>query len=109
MLIYSPQAIGDLTQILAGLISFRIGNATSPALTQEHAEEIYDDILTHIESIPDQLLHRANTFEGIERYGKYVYSYRRNRTNWYAFYDKVNDDFIVRRISNNWNILLPRL
>jgi len=30
-------------------------------------------------------------------------------TNWYAFYDKCEDGFIVNRITNNWNVLLPRL
>ena len=32
-----------------------------------------------------------------------------NRTNWYAFYDKCEGGFVVNRITNNWNILLPRL
>ena len=45
MLVYTPQAIDDLAHILAGLISFRIGGASIPALTQEHAEAVYDDIL----------------------------------------------------------------
>ena len=48
MLVYTPQAIDDLAHILAGLISFRIGGASIPALTQEHAEAIYDDILDNI-------------------------------------------------------------
>ncbi len=109
MLRFTPQAIEDLSQILAGLVSFRINKASIPALTQEHAERIYDDILDHIYTIPSVRFSIQNTFEGLERYGKYVYTYRKNRTNWYAFYDKDGNDFIVRRISNNWNILLPRL
>ena len=108
MLAYTPQAIDDLSLILAGLISFRIGGASIPALTHEHAEAIYDDILNHIESIPEQPLHFRNNFEGMERYGEYLFTYKRNRTSWYAFYDKEGDDFIVRRISNNWSILLPK-
>ena len=109
MLVYTPQAIDDLAHILAGLISFRIGGASIPALTQEHAEAIYDDILDNIETIPQQSLHLRNTFEGLECYGEFLFSYKRNRTNWYAFYDKEGDNFIVRCISNNWSILLPRL
>ena len=109
MLKFTDQANEDLSQILAGLVSFRIGSAAEPALTLEHAEDIFDDISNHIQTIPSLPLHQRNTFQGLERYGDYVYSYKRNRTNWYAFYDKAGDDFIVRRISNNWNILLPRL
>lgn len=109
MLVFTPQAIEDLSQILAGLISFRIGGAIEPALTIEHANAIYDEILDHINSISSQPFHQRNTFQSLEKYGDYVYSYKRNRTNWYAFYDKAGDDYIVRRISNNWNILLPRL
>ena len=109
MLTYTPQAVEDLSQILAGLISFRIGGASIPALTQEHAEQIFDKILDSIGTIPKLPLHYRNTFEGLGRYGEYVYTYKRNRTNWYAFYDIEGNDFIVRRISNNWNILLPRL
>jgi len=109
MLKFTPQAIEDLAQILAGLISFRIGSATSPALTQEHAESIYDDIIDHINTIPSSPLHMRNTFEGLQRYGEFVHTYKRNRTNWYAFYDKKGDYFLVNRITNNWNILLPRL
>jgi len=109
MLNFTPQAIEDLSQILAGLISFRIGGATDSALTQEHAMQIYDDILDHINTIPSKKLHQRNTFEGLERYGEFVYTYKRNRTNWYAFYDKIGEDYLANRISNNWNILLPRL
>lgn len=109
MLRFTNQAISDLAQILAGLVSFRIGSSVDPALTHEHAERIYDDILDHIGTIPQVPLHMTNTFEGLERYGKYVYTYKRNRTSWYAFYDKEGDNYIVRRITNNWNILLPRL
>lgn len=109
MLTFTPQAVEDLAQILAGLISFRINGASIPALTEEHAFQIYDDILDHISLIVSSPLHQRNTFGGLEKYGQYVYSYRRNRTNWYAFYDKEGEDIIVRRISNNWSILLPRL
>lgn len=109
MLVYTPQAIDDLSQILAGLFSFRIGGASIPALTHEHAESIFDEILSHIETIPNQHLHFRNTFEGLLRYGEFVFTYKRNRTNWYAFYDREGEDFIIRRITNNWNILLPRL
>lgn len=109
MLKFTPQAVEDLAQILAGLISFRIGGATDPALTQEHAEQIYDDILDHFDLIPSMPLHQTNAFEGMEKYGQYVYSYKRNRTNWYAFYDKVGEEYLVNRVTNNWNILLPRL
>lgn len=90
-------------------MSFRIGNASDPALTKEHAKEIFDDIANHIDTIASQPLHLKNTFQGLDRYGEFVYTYKRNRTNWYAFYDKAGDDYVVRRISNNWNILLPRL
>ena len=65
MLSFTPQAIEDLARILAGLISFRIGGATDPALTQEHAEQIYDDILDNINTIPSLAFHRTNTFEGV--------------------------------------------
>lgn len=109
MLNFTPQAIEDLAQILAGLINFRIGGAADPALTQEHAESIFDDILEHIHTIPSSPLHQTNTFEGLARYGQFVYTYKRNRTNWYAFYDKEGENYIVRRITNNWNVLLPRL
>ena len=109
MLVYTPQAIDDLSHILAGLFSFRIGGASIPALTQEHAESIYDEILKQIETIPTRPLHVRNTFEGLERFGEFVFTYKRNRTNWYAFYDRMDGGFIVNRITNNWNILLPRL
>lgn len=109
MLVFTPQAVDDLSHILAGLVSFRIGGATEPALTIDHANTIYDEILDHIYSISSQTFHARNTFQGLEKYGEYVYSYKRNRTNWYAFYDKAGDDYVVRRISNNWNILLPKL
>ena len=109
MLIYTQQANEDLSQILAGLISFRINGASIPALSMEHAVSIFDDITDHITAIPTYSLHLRNTFDGLERYGQFVYTYKRNRTNWYAFYDKEGENFIVRRITNNWNILLPRL
>ena len=109
MLKFTQQANKDLSSILAGLISFRIDNAIEPALSIEHAERIFDDIANHIATIPKQRFHRANTFAGLLPYGQYVYSYRRNKTNWYAFYDRNNGDFVVNRITNNWNLVLPIL
>lgn len=109
MLIFTQQANKDLASILAGLVSFRIGDAIEPALTLEHAARIFDDIADHFNTIPQLRYHRQNTFANLERYGKYVYSYRRNQTNWYAFYDKQGEDYVVNRITNNWNILLPAL
>jgi len=109
MLKFTQQANEDLSCILAGLISFRIDNAIEPALSIEHAERIFDDIADHIATIPKQNFHRANTFVGLRTYGQFVYSYRRNKTNWYAFYDKCDGDFIVNRITNNWNLVLPTL
>ena len=109
MLRFTNQANEDLSHILAGLISFRIGGAADPALTLEHAESIFDELTDHFLTIPQIPLHITNTFEGLGRYGKYVYTYKRNRTSWYAFYDIEGNSYIVRRITNNWNILLPRL
>ena len=109
MLRYTQQANEDLARILAGLLSFRIGNALDPSLTEEHANIIFDDIADHIAAIDHLAFHRTNTFGGVESYGQYVYTYRRNRTDWYAFYDRCGEDFMVNRITNNWNVLLPRL
>lgn len=110
MLKYTQQANEDLSRILAGLVSFRIGNAIDPSLTEEHANRIFDDIASNIDKIDTLTIHRVNTFVGLESYGQYVYTYTRNRTNWYAFYDKCGEsEFIVNRITNNWNVLLPRL
>ena len=108
MLKFSLQANEDLSQVLAGLISFRISGASIPALTQEHAESIFNEITDQISTIPNQPLHLRNNFEGLGCYGEFLFTYKRNRTSWYAFYDKEGDDFIVNRISNNWNILLPK-
>ena len=109
MLRYTQQANEDLSRILAGLVSFRIGNALDPSLTEEHANRIFDEISKNIDTIDTLTIHRANTFVGLESYGAFVYTYTRNRTNWYAFYDKCEGGFIINRITNNWNILLPRL
>ena len=49
MLRYTQQANEDLSRILAGLISFRIGNALDPSLSIEHANQIFDDIVDNIE------------------------------------------------------------
>ena len=110
MLRYTQQANEDLSRILAGLISFRIGNALDPSLPLEHANQIFDDIVDNIEKIDNLTFHRTNTFVGLDSYGEFVYTYTRNRTNWYAFYDRCGEnDYVVNRITNNWNILLPRL
>lgn len=109
MLKYSQQANNDLASILAGLVSFRIGNAIDPSLSQEHAESIFKDIVYNFRMIGSTPYHQRNTFQGLGQYGEFVFSYKRNHTNWYAFYDRVGEDFIVRRVTNNWNILLPRL
>ena len=109
MLRYTQQANEDLSRILAGLLSFRIGDALDPSLTEEHANRIFDDIVDHIDTIETLAFHRTNTFVGLECYGGYVYTYKRNRTDWYAFYDKNGQDYVVNRITNNWNVLLPRL
>ena len=109
MLNFTHQANEDLARILAGLISFRIGNALDPALTEEHAYLIFNDIADHINTIENLHIHRTNTFGGLDSYGQYVYTYRRNKTDWYAFYDKCEGGYIVNRITNNWNVLLPRL
>lgn len=110
MLRYTQQSVEDLSRILAGLLSFRIGDSMDPSLSEEHANLIYDDIADHIDTIESLTYHRTNTFAGLESYGEFVYTYTRNRTNWYAFYDKCGEgDFVVNRITNNWNILLPRL
>lgn len=110
MLKYTQQANEDLSRILAGLVSFRIGNAIDPSLTEEHANRIFDDIASNIDKIDALMIHRVNTFVGLESYGQYVYTYTRNRTNWYAFYDKCGEgEYVVNRITNNWNVLLPRL
>lgn len=109
MLRYTQQSAEDLARILAGLLSFRIGDALDPSLSEEHANRIFDDIADHIDTIDTLSFHRTNTFAGLESYGEFVYTYTRNRTNWYAFYDKCEGGFVVNRITNNWNILLPRL
>lgn len=109
MLRFTNQANADLSNILAGLVSFRIGDAELPALAEEHAIRIFDDIADKIATIPLQPIHFPNTFKGLSSYGHYVFTYTRNKTNWYAFYEKVGDDYIVTRITNNWNILLPKL
>ncbi len=109
MLRFTNQANLDLSNILAGLMSFRIGDAIDPALTEEHAERIFDEIADAFSGIPNAIYHFPNTFAGLSAYGQFVFSYKRNQTNWYAFYNKVEDDFVVTRITNNWNILLPRL
>ena len=109
MLRYTQQSAEDLARILAGLLSFRIGDALDPSLSEEHANLIFDDIADHIDMIDTLSYHRTNTFSGLESYGQYVYTYHRNRTDWYAFYDKCEGGFIVNRITNNWNVLLPRL
>lgn len=109
MLKYTQQANNDLASILAGLVSFRIGNAIDPSLSQEHAESIFQDIVFAFKMIPSLPYHQRNTFQSLCQYGEFVFSYKRNHTNWYAFYDRAGEDFIVRRITNNWNILLPRL
>ena len=109
MLRLSLQAGYDLTSILAGLYSFRIGGSKDPSLSKEHAKSIFDDISRSFETIPNLSYHQRNTFQGLSQYGEFVFSYKRNHTNWYAFYDRVGEDFLVLRITNNWNILLPRL
>ncbi len=109
MLKISIQANNDLASVLAGLYSFRIGNSIDPSLSKEHAKSIYDDILDSFETIPNLAYHQRNTFQGLSHFGEFVFSYKRNHTNWYAFYDRVGEDFLVLRITNNWNILLPRL
>lgn len=109
MLRFTQQAKDDLATILEGLIEFRINDARDPALTLDHALRIYDDIADHIATIPFLSYHRPNTFPGLLLFGTHVYTYKRNRTNWYAFYLMENDNYIVTRITNNWNILFPRL
>lgn len=73
-------------------------------MTTEHACEIYDDIANHIATIPELSIHRLNNLLDSKAFGNYVYSYKRNNTNWYAFYDIIGEDFIVNRIANNWNL-----
>ena len=51
MLKYTQQANEDLSRILAGLVSFRIGNAIDPSLTEEHANRVFDDIASNIDKI----------------------------------------------------------
>lgn len=109
MLVYTPRAIDDLAHIMSGLVEFRINESAYPSLTKEHACEIYDDILAEINTIPSRPLHILNTFEGLSNVGQFVFTYKRNRTNWYAFYDQVGDDFILKHVSNNWLTRLPRL
>lgn len=107
MLVFTQKANEELTSILAGLIAFRIGDATDAALTTEHAYRIFDDIADHFATIPNLVYHQLNKFRNTEQWGQYVYSYRRNHTNWYAFYDKTEDGYIVRHITNNWMLVLP--
>lgn len=107
MLTFSQRANEDLTSVLSGLVAFRINDAMDPALTYEHAVSIFDDIVDHFALIPKQNFHRKNNFEGLLHYGDFVYSYRRNHTNWYAFYNKTGDDYVVTRILNNWTLVLP--
>ncbi len=109
MLRFTEQSKYDLASILAGLYSFRIGGSADPSLTQEHAEAIFKDIARSFAIIPNLPYHQRNTFQGLSQYGEFVFSYRRNHTNWYAFYDRVGDDFVVSRVDNNWHIRLPRL
>lgn len=109
MLKFTQQANEDLTSILEGLIEFRINDSRDPSLSLEHAERIFDDIANHIAQIPMLSYHRPNTFPGLMLFGTHVYTYKRNRTSWYAFYFMRGDLFIVTRITNNWNILFPRM
>ena len=69
MLRYTQQANEDLSRILA-----------------------FDDIVDHIEEIDNLTFHRTNTFVGLDSYGEFVFTYTRNRTNWYAFYDKCGEE-----------------
>jgi len=109
MLRFTPRAVEDLASILTGMLEFRINNSKDPSLTSKHAQAIYDDILDQINTIPTQSIHVTNSFDGLEVAGMYVYTYKRNRTSWYAFYDRFGSDFVVNRISNNWLIRVPRL
>lgn len=109
MLKFTQQANEDLVRILAGLMDFRIDDANEPALSLEHAEQIFDDITDHIAVIPQLHFHAPDSFPYMMQFGSYVFTYKRNRTNWYAFYYKLEEDYIVTRITNNWNMIFPRM
>ncbi len=101
MVIYSKQAIADLTNLLYGL-----RNWPKYFISDEHALKYVDDISDVCDLLDTKTFHFNTQFPEQKRFGEKVYTYRRNKqTNWYIVYnlDSHANVYIQRIFSNHLN------
>lgn len=99
MVFYSQTAKQDLIDLLYGLITWE-----KHTLSIEHTERYVDDIVDVIETISTKILHRNCKQISHLKYGKKIFSYKRNKnTTWYYIYnwDKENKIAYINKIMNN--------
>ncbi|MFZ4581648.1 MAG: hypothetical protein ACOYM7_03260 [Paludibacter sp.] len=99
MVIYSSQAIIDLTNLLYGL-----RNWSKHHISDEHALSYVDDIADICDVIDLKAFHFNTQFPEHKRFGEKVHTYRRNKqTNWYIIYnlDSHGNVYIQRIFSNH--------
>ena len=83
MVFYSQTAKQDLIDLLYGLITWE-----KDTVTIEHAERYVDDIVNVIETISTKILHRNCTLSSHLKFGKKIFSYKRNKnTTWDFIYN----------------------
>jgi hypothetical protein len=101
MVIYSSEAITDLTNLLFGL-----RNWTKLELSNEHTLSYVDDISDICDCLDAKAFHFNTQYPIHKRLGEKVHSYRRNKqTYWYIIYnlDPHGNVYIQRILSNHIN------
>jgi len=99
MVIYSSQAINDLTNILLGLRKW-----VKHYISDEHALSYVDDISDVCDLIDSKVFHFNAQFPEHKRFGDKAHTYRRNKqTIWYIIYnlDPHGNVYIQRIFSNH--------
>lgn len=94
---FSPKAVKYLSELVQILYLNNYFGFKSDA--KEYVDDLYSDIKTSIDKKS-----KKKAPEYFSKYGKDLYyvSYRKNHnTQWYVFFNKVNNDYFIEYIGNN--------
>lgn len=97
---FSVQARNDLFEIQKGLMNWKTYN-----FSFEYSKSYVNDIYNEALKLIDLPIRTFSTFIQHKQFGKFVYTYRRNkRTVWYFVYNiDKSDNIFVNRIFSNHN------
>ncbi len=97
MVFLSEQAYWDIENIFDGLLAWR-----KVELSREEVRNYVNELVDHCYSIDTISSHTRATYPDHQKYGSFVYPYKRNKnTTWYIIYEKTDNCIFIYKIMNN--------